>query len=291
MFSAFVVLVLAIDDPTPPIPPRHPDEPVVDAPAKGRELGHGNAKDAAAKEAAARAAADKAQAGKPDALPAEKSAQPPAEKAEERRDAKPPPTLRDAHGRAEGHGKPDDARGATGSADAGVEPRAEANPPPSITSSALCDELRKSAMAKKAALSKIEEERKALVAERAKLEETAAEIARAREQLKEETQRLEALIEESKGLKPALGGAARAPTGPVVGSNVANLAKTMKAMKPAQAAQLVSRMDSRLAAQVLQQMSPKDSGAVLANVKADVAAELMASLAALPPVADPKKKR
>ncbi|MBL8918633.1 MAG: hypothetical protein JNJ54_07235 [Myxococcaceae bacterium] len=315
MLSAFVVLVLAIDDPTPPIPPKHPDEPVIDVP-KGKELGHGNAKDAAAKEAAAKAAADKAAADKAaseksgsaragsskagdkaaaDKADSDKAA---SEKAANNKASAAVDPLKGAHGNPEQHGTPDakpqERHASAGAADGGVEPRAEVAPPPSITTNALCEELRKSAVAKKAAQAKLEEERKALAAERAKLEETAAEIGRAREQLKEETLRLEALIEESKGVRPAPGGygaAPRAPSGPVVGTNVVSLAKTMKAMKPAQAAQLVSRMEPRLAAQVLQQMSPKDSGAVLANVKADVAADLVASIAALPPVAEPKKKK
>lgn len=168
----------------------------------------------------------------------------------------------------------------------------EANPP-TTRATALCDELRKAAGARASFKTKLDDERKALAVERTRLETLAADVARAREALKVETERLEGLLDARVDNKPTLSRPAEAkPTasGAPQAQNIANLAKALKAMKGPQAAALLSKLDGHLAAQVLQQMSPRDSGAVLSSLKPELAAELMATLAMLSPP-DGKEKR
>lgn len=237
MLSALCVLLLAVDAPTPPIPPKHPDEPVVAKPEDG-----GTAKDATAREAAVKAAAD--QAPKAPAEPATSK---------------------------EGGGKEEVGKKAL-------------PPPPALTSESLCAELQKQANGRKAEKARLDAERKALNGERKKLEAKAEEIENARAQLKAETERLEQLLDQAG--KAGLGAPSPVKAGTTgrAQGNAPALAKTIKSMKPPQAAALVSKLDVGLAARVLQLMSAKDSGAVLAAVKPELAAELVTAMSTLAPV-------
>ena len=174
------------------------------------------------------------------------------------------------------------------------ESKEEETSPPSTRAPALCEELRKAAGARATSKAKLDEERKALAAERVKLEALAADVARAREALKTETERLEALLDSRPAASPVLSRPSAPQPAPLTATagaspNIASLAKSLKTMKGPQAAALITRMDGHLAAQVLAQMSPRDSGAVLGSLKPELAAELMTSIANLQP-AETKKK-
>ena len=57
------------------------------------------------------------------------------------------------------------------------------------------------------------------------------------------------------------------------------LAKTLKGMKPDQAAALVARLDRPLAIDLLRRMRPGDAAVVLEKVKPELAAELFSMMA------------
>lgn len=88
---------------------------------------------------------------------------------------------------------------------------------PSLAPGAICDELRRAARDRREDKFKLTQEREALVKERTRLEALAAEIAQARTALKEETARLQMVIdkvnEKAKGpVKPGLPAPALRPT-------------------------------------------------------------------------------
>ncbi len=155
--------------------------------------------------------------------------------------------------------------------------------PPSLTAAALRQEMDTARRP----------EREMPGGERARLEQLAAEIARAREALREETVRLQALLGRGGGAPPSDGSAlpigdplasasVSAPTGPpreIAKDQVDGLAKAMKEMKPEQAAAIIARLERRLAVEVLRRMRAADTGAVLAQLKPELAAELATELA------------
>ncbi len=181
-------------------------------------------------------------------------------------------------------------------ADAGVTPRAELPgfQSPSLAPLAMCAELRQNGEERASKKNRWQEERKALATERARLEKLASDIAAAREGLKAETARLEKLINANAARRPV---PATAPEETVAKAaapkkadpaQLATLAKTMKAMKPEQAAALVQRLDRALAVDLIGRMSPALAGAVIAKLSPELAAEMMTSLATRPP-AEAKK--
>ncbi|MBX7115539.1 MAG: hypothetical protein K1X64_14515 [Myxococcaceae bacterium] len=184
---------------------------------------------------------------------------------------------------------------AEASTDAGVTPRAERPPVslPSLAPSALCAELRQGGDERAAKKNRWQEERKVLAAERARLEKLAADIATAREGLKVETARLEKLVKANAARatadvaapEPADVKALPKKNDP---EQLANLAKTMKAMKPEQAAALVQRLDRALAVDLIGRLSPAVAGAVIAKLSPELAAEMMTRLATRTP--DERKK-
>lgn len=158
-----------------------------------------------------------------------------------------------------------------------IAPSPQSDPfaiPPALTAGALRDELR-------AASQKRQEELAELARERVRLEKLAADIASARAALAAETARLEDRV---KG-EPGKGAVAKAgPFGrPAQKPAVEGLAKTLKGMKPDQAAGLVSRLDKPLAVSLLRRMRPSDAGAVLEKMKPDSAAELFSLMASSEP--------
>jgi flagellar motility protein MotE (MotC chaperone) len=161
---------------------------------------------------------------------------------------------------------------------------------PSLTTTALRNELRQS-LAEPG-------EPGAPVSERARLEQLAGEIAKAREALKQETARLEALIKQRGSCEsearasadennPAAAAAALAAKD-MAREQLDSVSKTMKGMKPEQAAAVVTRLDHHLAAEVLRRMRPADAGAVLGYLKPELAAELATEIATRKP-SFPKK--
>ena len=153
--------------------------------------------------------------------------------------------------------------------------RAAAEPPtlpPALTGTALRDELRTSSQ-------KRQEELAALARERAHLQKLSAEIEAARASLREETARLDERV------KKAASAAAQQKTstrpGAPAGTDAEGqaLAKTLKSMKPEQAAALLAHLDRPLAVGVLRRMRPGDTAAVLEKMKPEVAAELFSNIA------------
>jgi flagellar motility protein MotE (MotC chaperone) len=156
---------------------------------------------------------------------------------------------------------------------------------PSLTSTALKNELRQSLVQPG--------EVGAPVSDKVRLEQLVTEIAQAREALKQETARLEALIKqrgscegEARGLpaegSPAVAAAALAAKD-MAREQLDSVSKAMKGMKPEQAAAVLSRLDHRLAAEVLRRMRPADAGLVMGFLKPELAAELATEIATRKP--------
>jgi flagellar motility protein MotE (MotC chaperone) len=162
------------------------------------------------------------------------------------------------------------------------------NIPPSLTTSALRNEVR----------GQPAEERGG--SERARLEQLAADIARAREALRQDTARLEALLKNGGSgegrFTPGEGDGAT-PTPISLGSRemlkeqIDTVSRAMKGMKPEQAAPIVARLDRTLAAEILRRMRPADAGAVMGQLKPEVAADLATIIATKRPItSEPSKE-
>ncbi|OFX26338.1 MAG: hypothetical protein A2V77_19610 [Anaeromyxobacter sp. RBG_16_69_14] len=151
--------------------------------------------------------------------------------------------------------------------------------PPSLSASALRDELRVSSLRR-------QEELAALGRERARLEKLAADISAARAALETETARLDEKVkkaekeEKEEAAKRATSAKTPSPQVRADGKPPGQaLAKTLKGMKPDLAAALVSRLERRLAVDLLRHMRPADAGTVLEKMKPETAAELFSLMA------------
>jgi colicin import membrane protein len=138
----------------------------------------------------------------------------------------------------------------------------EAQPPP-LKMTALRDEVKRHA----------EEREHGGRGDRESLTKMANELNSAREALREDTARMEAL------LSGADAAAADAANGKRTAAPLDVVAKAMRGMKPEQAAPILSHMDRKLAADVLRRMPPADAGKVMAFLKPELAAELAAEIA------------
>ncbi len=161
---------------------------------------------------------------------------------------------------------------------------------PNLTTTALKNELRQSLSTPTEVV--------APVSDRTRLEQLASEITQAREALRQETARLEVLIKQ----RGSCDGEARSlpsessPSAAVSATAARDMAreqlesvsKTMKGMKPEQAAAVVSHLDHRLAAEVLRRMRPADAGAVMGYLKPELAAELATEIAMRKPTSAKK---
>jgi flagellar motility protein MotE (MotC chaperone) len=156
---------------------------------------------------------------------------------------------------------------------------------PSLTTTALKNELRQSLSGPTEVV--------APISDRTRLEQLASEITQAREALRQETARLEALIKqrgscdgEARSLPSESGpSAAAAATAAkdMAREQLESVSKAMKGMKPEQAAAVLSLLDRRLAAEVLRRMRPADAGAVMGHLKPELAAELATEIATRKP--------
>jgi len=136
------------------------------------------------------------------------------------------------------------------------------------------------------------DEHVATKAEREKLEQLAAEINKAREGLRQDTAKLEAMLA-ARDAAPAPLASAGTPSSGDSGEPakkvplpIDNLAKAIRGMKPEQAAPIISRIDRKLAADVLLRMPGADAGKVLGVCKPEVAAEIAAEIASRTPRAE-----
>jgi flagellar motility protein MotE (MotC chaperone) len=152
---------------------------------------------------------------------------------------------------------------------------------PTLTAGALKNELRQS-LAKPG-------EATAPASDRVRLEQLASEIERAREALRQETAHLEALIKQvgacgnSPGEADPAAAAAAAAARDAAREQIDSVSKTLKGMKPEQAAALVSLLEHHLAAEVLHRMRPADAGALMGYLKPEVAAALATEIATRKP--------
>jgi flagellar motility protein MotE (MotC chaperone) len=118
-----------------------------------------------------------------------------------------------------------------------------------------------------------------------------ADIERAREALRQETARLEALLKASGNCGGGSGGmpigdglATPATVSPTAlreapTEQIDSVSKAMKGMKPEQAAAMVARLDRGLAAEIMRRMKPADAGGILGLLKPEMAAELATQIA------------
>jgi flagellar motility protein MotE (MotC chaperone) len=133
----------------------------------------------------------------------------------------------------------------------------------------------------------------AVPSEHGRGDQTMAEIEKAREALRQETARLEALIRTAgncggggmpigDGMLPVAVPAATLRE--ASSEQIDSVSKAMKGMKPEQAAALIARLDRGLAAEILRRMKSVDAGAVLGLLKPELAAELATQIAIRKPM-------
>jgi flagellar motility protein MotE (MotC chaperone) len=160
--------------------------------------------------------------------------------------------------------------------------RKELNKPedagPTLNISALRDELRRSGG---------EDDRPGSKKNRERLEQLSRDINKAREALRDDTARLETLL--AKGEGGGGGGGDGGETSKKAPTPLDLLAKAMRGMKPEQAAPIVSRIEKKLAADILQRMPAADAGKVMGALKPETAAELAAEIAARGPRAEVRR--
>lgn len=142
-------------------------------------------------------------------------------------------------------------------------------------------------------------------AERERLEKLNADLAAAREAVRKETERLQKLIEANRaagkaaaphadhadeGKDAAMEQEAAALAGEMEKagpespepSRLASLAKSLRGMKPQQAAVVVARVNDELASRILIAMKPADAGPIIARLPPERAAQLVERMARIP---------
>jgi flagellar motility protein MotE (MotC chaperone) len=128
-----------------------------------------------------------------------------------------------------------------------------------------------------------------------------SDIEKARESLRQETARLEALLKSAGSCGGGSGmsmGDPLLPTTPIsaatlreaASEQIDTVSKAMKGMKPEQAGALVARLDRGLAAEILRRMKSTDAGAILGLLKPDLAADLATEIAIRKPMYGKDKK-
>jgi flagellar motility protein MotE (MotC chaperone) len=126
--------------------------------------------------------------------------------------------------------------------------------------------------------------------DRERLEQLVAEINKAREALRQDTARLETVLARKDPVAAAAADAGGAggvgEGGKKIPTSLEGLAKAMRGMKPEQAAPIVSRLERKLAADVLMKMPAVDAGKVMGQLKPDIAAELATEIASRTPRAE-----
>ena len=132
--------------------------------------------------------------------------------------------------------------------------------------------------------------------------QTVSDIEKARESLRQETARLEALLKAAGNCNGGGSGMAMGepllPSTPIsaatlreaASEQIDTVSKAMKGMKPEQAAALLGRLDRGLAAEILRRMKSTDAGAILGLLKPDLAADLATEIAIRKPMYGKDKK-
>ena len=131
--------------------------------------------------------------------------------------------------------------------------------------------------------------------------QTLSDIEKAREALRQETARLEALLRATGNCGGGTGMTNGEPLLPrtqvsasdlreAASEQIDSVSKAIRGMKPDQAAALIARLDRGLAAEILRRMKSSDAGAILGLLKPDLAAELATVIATHKP-AYPREKK
>lgn len=165
--------------------------------------------------------------------------------------------------------------------------------PPGLTLAALRSQLNKSG---------VTTQESAAPADRAGSPQTLSDIEKAREALRQETARLEALLRATGncggngGIGMPVGDSvmpspvSQAALREAAGEQIDSVSRAMKGMKPEQAAAVVARLDRGLAAEILRRMKATDAGAILGLLKPELAAELTTEIAVRKPSLPKEKK-
>lgn len=138
-------------------------------------------------------------------------------------------------------------------------------------------------------------------AERSQSSQTLADIEKAREALRQETARLEALLKATGNSSGGIGMPMGDPMLPspslpaatlrdAPNEQIDSVSKAVKGMKPEQAAAMIARLDRGLAAEILRRMKATDAGAILGLLKPELAAELATIIATRKPAPTKDKK-
>jgi flagellar motility protein MotE (MotC chaperone) len=276
-----------------------------EAKAEAKPAGKGDAKPEAKSESKSEAKPktetakdDKKAESKADAKKDDANAAKPEAKAEAKKDAKPETkatakgdTKKDAKADAKKDGKATEKSAATRtakggksgeSATAGEEPAGPITPP--LKPNALREEMSHPPAR--------HDEHAATKAEREKLEQLAAEINKAREGLRQDTAKLEAMLAARDAAPSPVASAGTLSNGEngepakKVPSPLDSLSKAIRGMKPEQAAPIISRVGRKLAADILLRMPGADAGKVMGVCKPEVAAEIAAEIASRTPHAE-----
>lgn len=175
--------------------------------------------------------------------------------------------------------------------EAAAQPVVEEPPsplPPSLAPGALREELRKASQQIPGDRKQLEEERRQLEEERSRLEALATDLAKARNALREETAKLEEMLQHEPPKRQTQQRAVQAPlqqqAAPAApeGDRLDTLAKSIRGMRSEQAAALLTRLPRPLAAGLLLRLRPNEAGPILDKLTPDVAAELVGQVLALP---------
>lgn len=140
-----------------------------------------------------------------------------------------------------------------------------------------------------------------MASERSAPSQNLSDIEKAREALRQETARLEALLKAAGSCGVGIGapmGDGMSSTTPVSAAalreasteQIDSVSKAMKGMKPEQAAALIARLDRGLAAEILRRMKAVDAGAILGLLKPEMAADLATEIALRKPIYGKDKK-
>jgi flagellar motility protein MotE (MotC chaperone) len=162
---------------------------------------------------------------------------------------------------------------------------------PSLTVDALRAELGHTGAAGEAPLP--------AMSERARLEALGVDISRAREALKADTARLEVALKLPHAGDVASAADGRPAVRPAAGGlrpdslrgQIEIVARAIAGMKPEPAAAILTHVDRVLAADILRRMKAADAGAVMAQLKPEIAAEIATEIAIRLPRLEPPKEK
>ncbi len=158
---------------------------------------------------------------------------------------------------------------------------------PTLSMGNLCDEIARTSISVEKEKANLAKQREALALEKTELQEISKKIAQARDQLRIETNRLISFIdlaeEESKSKSKCCPCSSTEKLALSGKDSLNLLSKTVKSMKPGQAANLISTLDRNFGAALLIRMRPAEASLVMNKLPPQVAAELMVIMAATPP--------